>query len=1385
MKRKTNLLIAIALLVASLDASAQILPRLGDNVVRPTPPPVGEDAPDFLRGSIPAIVDLNLVNPDNLADRRFAVAWLERRTDSGSGVALISLYVAVIDGFGDYEVVPTRIARHDPRDGLPSNPAIVAHGNEFFSVLWSVYEREAVGSSDFEQRVIARTFYTFGREGTTDLCPADALAAFDPWPFDPSTVIVDTSTVPALSGVEGGYAAHASINLVPSSIDADASASGRTILVFPDVRSAPNWGVWSALTELVVTESQGPDPTCTLPIAVLASNVPPFLITGDAEARVKPRVAINANNDISVATWRARNGSIQAQRIGPTGVLQGDRITVAQRPESVQQSVHDPDVAYGSDGFFRVVWERNRYFDLDDGSAASADILMSRFDAQGNAAEQGLTINTQNDPDSETLLPKRTPRVEAGDRDGDIAIAWRRGRAVCPQPGGGDWILEVSNPDFNDCTAVADGATEADRLGGSCIFRLRPAAPGLEGQCRAGFRLSPHPATPDLSWVRLAPDQTVDFSAFEPASAVDLEFDLSLSLDNRCVYVEATGSDAPLRVQLEQTCASFDSSDCVTCAEQLQQRGLADSLLPLRQSSGPASPTPTGRGLAAGEDIVLRWLHRDFQDDAATRVEETIVSGPDSVTTRPGLGLGRDGEMLVGWIDRSEDPVSLVTQSLAGPVELQINDVGILEGPLTRATANFTLTANKSYPVLPGGCGTAPVPSVTLLTADGSASFEEPADYVRTTTTLDFGADCGQTGAFSRAFPVEVLEDSIFEGTESFFVDLFDEANAIVVRRQGIGAIVDNDPPEPVEFVEPVEIEICENGETPADLPPRCPEGGDPTGLVTVELRLPNPQAVEGSVEFQTFDGVPTGGIGAALRDLDYEPVIGEVVFLPGVQSGFLSLELVNDGLAELDEQFFLELVDVENLTLPDDRQVAITIIDNDRCDVPAEWFVADGTDPSDMPSLGTEAERTGYFCITNPSGFSDCPWESRLVLEAGEAPWITLTDLQFPGTPPAPGGGTEIDDAQRACGDTGAFGAGAIKFVVSENSPSGTPPVVEGRTQTVGFANGAPTLETRDVSQPAGDCSAVVDPASLFFFSAGGETDVQIGFGGDAICEFTQWKASIENAAATPWLTLDGANANGEVIANGPGELRVIVDPHRVPDDLGNPLDPRVGAILVNGQGIPVTQEAPLYEHFDDATPPDSSSWTYTEIDAWSEAGTRLTADTPGRAEVIATGAFPGCSMCEVDARLRFDTFALGRASVYLWWSDEDNFLELSVDEFRDEWTLTQRIDSVDQVIRTLDRDVLVGVDYDITVETLESLGGPLIRIDVDGTAMCPLPGPGLAPCQPAQPDPNGEPVVGAGVVGLAVEDAVVSVDLLRAVRSDALQIPLGTLFLDGFESP
>ena len=61
-----------------------------------------------------------------------------------------------------------------------------------------------------------------------------------------------------------------------------------------------------------------------------------------------------------------------------------------------------------------------------------------------------------------------------------------------------------------------------------------------------------------------------------------------------------------------------------------------------------------------------------------------------------------------------------------------------------------------------------------------------------------------------------MLEDSIFEGTESFFVDLFDEANAIVVRRQGIGAIVDNDPPEPVEFVEPVEIEIARRSTLPS-----------------------------------------------------------------------------------------------------------------------------------------------------------------------------------------------------------------------------------------------------------------------------------------------------------------------------------------------------------------------------------------------------------------------------------------------------------------------------------------------------------------------------------------------------------------------------------------
>jgi len=1378
--------IAVLMLAYAAAGHAQILPRLGDNVPRPTAIPAGELDPEALfgAGARPAIADLGF-SGDSPSDRRFAVAWLELRLEDGSFDNLISLYAAIVDANGNPVAGPQRIAVHSGDAGvIPSNPAIAVDGRNYFTVTWTVTER--VGTSfDFDQRLIARTFWWFEDSDPVDaLCPADGVAVFDPWPFSPETVIVDTQFMPELTDVAGDWQRHGGPSEVNIDIDAAAGAAGRTVIVFPDHRAVPNWGIYAASTTLEVFETpQGVDP-CEFPAAHLVPTDSAVLIAGDAEWRASPRVAVNANNEFAAVTWRSREGAIQAQVLTPDGQLQGDRIEVAPQPGTVQTSLHDPDVDFGPDGLFRVVWERNRYFNSADGTPAASDILMSRYDLQEGAAETNVIINTERGGrTSQQLISKRFPAVAASDRDGDAAVVWQRAGAECPVD---DWRLSLTPAGPQDCEPVEEGRTEVGPGNRTCSFTLETA--GADSACRAGFRIVPHPATPDTSWAKFAPDRAIDWAEFGNRRSVNLTIEGSPFFRNRCLVVEATGQTAPKRLVVEQRCLTlFSDEPCVTCEEQLLQRGLSG----IKQDPAPVPAIATDeasapRGVAPEPQIVLRWLQRNYRAPEATLVVPESVSESGRVPGRAGLGMGRDGDMMVGWIDAFEQPDSLVTQNLAGPVELRINDVGILEGPLTRATANFTLSANKAYPVRPGECAGAPAPTVELLTADGTASFQS-GDYQRTTGILDFGDFCGQNGALSLPFSVPVDDDPVFEGTENFFVNLFNEKNAIVVRRQGNGAIVDNDPPATVVFADEDGISICEDGAIPAPegTEPGCEEGeNDGPGFVEIRVQLTNGQGqvqsqeVEGLVEFQTFDGTSIGNVDGAQAGADYEAVTGELQFLPLVTEAFLSINLEDDGEAELDEQFFVELIESENLTLPTGTaglQLGVTIIDDDICESLPQWHLPDpNVDPS-VPPLGTDEDRTGYFCITNPEGFDACPWRSELVLEGPEAPWLTLLDLRFADDPTD----SHIIAAEAACQQVSGA-TGAIRYRAAANEPSDVNPIVQSRDQIVAFLNGKRPPATRIVEQTGGDCEATVQPAQLDFFPAGGEAEIAVSFGGDPACDFIEWTAR----PGASWLSLDGANASGEVSSGGPGSFRVVVGPFET--DPGAQVQ-RGGTVDVSGSDLIVIQEAPLFDHFDDDTPPDPLGWQYLEPDAWTESGTHLTASTPGEARVIADPEFPGCSLCLLETTVRIDTFGKGQATVYMWWRDEGEHLRLVVDEFFDTWRLIQRVAGVDHELRVFSTDVLVGQEYPVRMEYRDDLAVPLITVDIDGQAMCPAPGPGLQPCTPYDPDPDDVdvgPIIGSGTVGLGAAATTASFDLLRVIRADELRLPLDGLFIDGFES-
>ncbi len=1385
-------MLAMFLLAAyAFDASAQVVPRLGQNQVREVPLGMGETLRRAGR-SVPAIEDLNL-DSDDPDVRRFAVAWVQRYEDLDLFQQYDALFVAIVDAEGDPIAGPQRLAQYRTDDRRLSNPAIAADQEGYFTVVWSVARFDSSGGTrDFNQALHARTFRPEADDG--GLCPADGEPVFSD---GPETVVLDTQSVGLLDDAPGRWDA---VRLQRSDVDVGMSAIGQTVIAFADQRAVPNWGVYALSTQLDIA-SPLPDPAtwCSVPHASLLPVEEPLEVTVGAEYEVAPRVAVQPNTGQSVVVWRTRGGAIEAQRLNLAGQPVGERIVVAEAPRSIQESVHAPDVDYDSTGFFSVTWERSRYRNADATLDARSEILFSRFDGNGNAAESGLQVDVDAGDQFSTLRHLRSPRIRTRDLDGDFAVAWGASRTECPLDFTSieNWFVRLAaGPTSCSEGQNASGGilwTDPNR-GGTCQVEYASTQPRDGADCRVQVDLVPIDEEVPILGISFDGDLPIRWDDFDGGANNTKRFDLLFGdppfLVNGCAqlrYSTPYGSRSRL---VELQCSQADPDDCLSCAE-LSSRaaellseaeGVSDE--PGRWNGG-GSP----RTFSAGQDAQLRWFYRNWRADEATPVGPIVVNEAAGRRGPPGLGMGRDSDMLVGWLADGAPLAAggsgqaLRTQNLAGPVELTINDVGILEGPLTRATANFTLTANKPYPALFGEC--TPEPSVELLTADDTAEFLR-GDYDRTGANLGFGDGCTQPWPGALPFSVQVRDDEVFEDTESFFINLSDESNAIVVRRQGIGAIVDNDLPAVVMAPEDA-VEICEDGNVPISDPPGTPPCPDrpPRDFVEVMVMLDDPQEVEGSVEFQTFDGTAFGDFGAAIAGADYEGVSGELQFLPGSVIGFLSIDLVDDGFAELTEQFFVELTGVDNLTLPADPallSVAVNILDDDTCATPPAWLLPDpsANAPDVLSPGGTADERTGYFCVVNPEGFEACPWRSQLELEQGEEVWIALTDIPFD-APPDGVTAAEVQAAQDACSAVVGTTA-AIRYIGEENLPDPTDPTVNGRTQDIAFINGDVLPAIRTVVQDGGDCRPNASPGVLDFLPVGGDATVAVDFDGQAACEFYGWDVEVD-VGARDWLTIQGASSNGSFSGAGPGEFEIEVAPY-APDS--GPVAARTGILLVDGAVVEVVQEAPFFDHYDDGVPPDPIGWRYTEPDAWSESGTRLTADTLGRAEVIADPAFPGCSECRVETDLRFDSFGKGRATVYMWWRSEQEFLALTADEFFDTWTLVQRVSGTDHVLRTFQSDILVGPEYAVRIDFEERSGQPLILIDVGGEPMCPEPGPGATPCTPWDPDPDDpavEPVVGSGTVGYAVEQATISFNRLRVIRADRPAVPVGTIFSDGFE--
>ena len=207
---------------------------------------------------------------------------------------------------------------------------------------------------------------------------------------------------------------------------------------------------------------------------------------------------------------------------------------------------------------------------------------------------------------------------------------------------------------------------------------------------------------------------------------------------------------------------------------------------------------------------------------------------------------------------------------------LTINDVTQVEG--NAGSQTFLFTVKMLYK-------SAQTVDVHFFTSNNNAVA--PSDYQSATGALSFAP-----GVLSKTISVTVNGDLLNEGTESFFVNLFNASNATIRDGQGQGTIIDDDPLPRIS----VGTATLAEGDT-----------GTTNAVVAVSLSSPSGNVVK--VKFSTSDN-------NAQSPQDYTATSVIVTFNPGQTTKNVNVPIVGDTVNETDEVFFVNLSGASNATI-------------------------------------------------------------------------------------------------------------------------------------------------------------------------------------------------------------------------------------------------------------------------------------------------------------------------------------------------------------------------------------------------------------------------------------------------------------------------------------
>jgi hypothetical protein len=215
---------------------------------------------------------------------------------------------------------------------------------------------------------------------------------------------------------------------------------------------------------------------------------------------------------------------------------------------------------------------------------------------------------------------------------------------------------------------------------------------------------------------------------------------------------------------------------------------------------------------------------------------------------------------------------------------------------------SVTLTVIKSGEA----SGTITVKYATGDFPAGPSTATGSQDYATSTGTLTF-----EPSETMKQFTVPILEDAVYEATETFFVTLSNPTGGAAVRAPSTAQvhISENDPPPTVQF---------------SSSNYNANEGA---GAATLTITKAGATDVQSTVYYKTRDGTAT-----APSDYTFtgDDLTASVIFEPSETSKEIQIPLANDGFMEPNETFEVFFTVMSNATQGAPATATVTIVDDD-----------------------------------------------------------------------------------------------------------------------------------------------------------------------------------------------------------------------------------------------------------------------------------------------------------------------------------------------------------------------------------------------------------------------------------------------------------------------